>query len=64
MSLDDEVTRLGVTDLGSEVSDSAQQRILSGINVAGISTTEYMASWRAFTHAPVRWCACTMPCSS
>ena len=30
-----EVTRLGVTDLGSEVLGRAQQGILGGVNVAG-----------------------------
>ena len=38
-----EVTRLGVTDLGSEVLRRAQQRILGDVDVVGTSTPEYMA---------------------
>ena len=37
-----EVTCLGVTDLGSEVPDRAQQGIVGGVHVAGTSTPEYM----------------------
>ena len=37
-----EVTRLGATDLGSEVPGRAQQGILGGVNVAGTSAPEYM----------------------
>ena len=32
-----EVTRLGATDLGSEVPGRAQQAILGGVDVAGTS---------------------------
>ena len=42
MSPDAEVTRLGATDLGSEMPGRAQQRILGGVNVTGTSTPEYM----------------------
>ena len=38
-----DVIRLGATDLGSEVSDRAQQGILGGIHVAGTSAPEHMA---------------------
>ena len=40
-----EVTRLGATDFGSEVSDRAQQGILGDIDIAGTSTPEYMAPY-------------------
>ena len=38
-----EVTRLGATDLGAEVPGRALQGIIDGVDVAGISTTKYMA---------------------
>ena len=38
-----EVTRLGATDLGSEVPGRAQQGSLGGVDVAGTSAPEYMA---------------------
>ena len=38
-----EVTRLGVTDLGSEVPRRAQQGILGDVDVVGTSAPEYMA---------------------
>ena len=38
-----EVTRLGATDLGSEVPGRTQQDILGGVDVAGTSASEYMA---------------------
>jgi len=40
---DAEVTRLGATDLGSELPGRAQQIILGGVDVAGTSAPEYMA---------------------
>jgi len=43
MSPGAEVTRLGATDLGSEVPGCAQQSILGGIDMAGTPTPEYMA---------------------
>ena len=43
MSPGAEVTRLGATDLGSEMPDCAQQGILDGVDVAGTSALEYMA---------------------
>ena len=43
MSLGAKVTRLGATDLGSEVPGRAQQGILGGVDVAGTSAPEYMA---------------------
>ena len=38
-----EVTRLGATNLGSEVPGRAQQGILDGVDVASTSAPEYMA---------------------
>ena len=38
-----EVTRLGATDLNSEVPDRAQQNILGGVDVADTSAPEYIA---------------------
>ena len=38
-----EVTRLGATDLSSNVPGRAQQGILGGVDVAGTSAPEYMA---------------------
>ena len=43
MSLGAEVTRLGATDLGSEVPGRAQQGSLGGVDMAGTSALEYMA---------------------
>ena len=42
MTHDAEVTRLGATNLGSEVPGRAQQGSLGGVDVAGTSTPEYM----------------------
>jgi len=47
-----EVKRLGVTDLGSEVSGRAQHDILGDVHVAGTSAPEYMAPSSALTSAP------------
>ena len=44
MTHDAEVTRLGATNLGSEVPGRAQHDILGGVHVAGTSVPEYMAS--------------------
>ena len=38
-----EVTRLGATDLGSDVPGRAQHGILGGVDVAGTLVSEYMA---------------------
>ena len=38
-----EVTRVGATDLGSEVPGRAQQSILGSVDVAGTSAPEYMS---------------------
>jgi len=38
-----EVTRLGATDLGSEVPGRAQQAILGGVDVAGTSEPQILA---------------------
>jgi len=38
-----EVTRLGATDLGSEVPGHAQQAILGGVDVAGTSEPQILA---------------------
>jgi len=38
-----EVTRLGATDLGSELPGHAQQAILGGIDVAGTSEPQILA---------------------
>ena len=43
MSPGAEVTRLGATDLGSEVPGRAQQGILGGVHMAGTSAPEFMA---------------------
>ena len=43
MSPGAEITRLGATDLGSEVPGRVQQRILGSVDVAGTSAPEYMA---------------------
>ena len=47
-----EVTRLGATDLGSEVPGRAQQGILGGVVVASTSTPEYMAPSSTPTSEP------------
>ena len=39
-----EVIRLGATDFGAKVSGHALQEILSGVDVTGTSTPEYMTS--------------------
>ena len=44
MSTDTEVTRFAAIDLGAEVPSHALQGILGDVNMAGISTPEYIAS--------------------
>ena len=52
MTHDAEVTRLGATDIGSEVPGRAQQGILGDVDVAGTSTPEYMAPSSTPTSEP------------
>ena len=53
-----EVTRLGATDLGSEVPGRAQQGILGGVDVVGTSVPEYMAP----SSAPQILAPTSVPC--